>query len=239
MISPFLRFLPVLLLLAGFARADNPAPAGPPRQFPREAYVDIGFLFGDNGKFSKLGWTPEQFEAFIAGLRESYQGKAHVFDASSEALNAEISRRLREVAKEEARAFNDFLKDPARLETYMKEVCLRMNLERSDSGLAYGVQGLVGSVRPQPEDTVVVTWSARAADMKTELPQLKVVKASFKVAQLLPGLAEGVQMMSAGSAAMLVLPPDLSYGPGEWPPGVERGTPLIYMVKLEQVIPGS
>jgi hypothetical protein len=238
--SPFFRCLFVLLLLTGSARAANPSPpAGAPATFPPGAYADMGFTLGDNGKFSQLGWTPEQFEAFITGLRESYQGKTHVFDPASQALTESVSRRLQQVALEEMRAFNEYLKDPVRLEAYMKEMCQRMHLERSDSGLAYGVQGLSGSVRPQPDDTVVVTWSVRSPDMKAEVPQLNVTKASLQVAKLLPGLAEGVQMMSAGSAAMLVLPPDLSYGSGEWPPGVERGTPLVYMIKLEQVIPGS
>ena len=229
----------LLLLLAGHARAANPPAAGAPREFPLGAYTDMGFVFGDNGKFSRLGWTPEQFEAFIAGLRESYQEKSHVFDPTSQALNEAISRRLQQIAKEEAQAFNRYLKDPARLEEYMKEVCRKMHLDRSDSGLAYGIQNLSSTARPEPGDTVVVTWSVRAADVKSDIPLLNVTKATFKVARLLPGLAEGVQMMTAGSAAMLILPPDLSYGAGEWPPGVEKGTPLVYMVKLEQVIPGS
>jgi FKBP-type peptidyl-prolyl cis-trans isomerase len=234
------RCVLLLLLLAVSVRAANPpAPAGAAAPFPLTAYADVGFVFGDNGKLSQLGWTPEQFEAFIAGLRESYAGKPHAFDPATPALSESISRRLQQLAQEEARAFNDSLKDPVRLEAYLKEMSQQMHLERSDSGLAYGVRGLTGSVRPQPEDTVVVTWSVRTPDMKTEIPQLNVTKASLPVAKLLPGLAEGVQMMSAGSAAMLILPPDLSYGSGEWPPGVERGTPLVYMVKLEQVIPGS
>jgi len=234
----FLRLLPVLLLLTGSVRAA-PAPAGAPPEFPLEAYADMGFMFGDNGKFARLGWTEAQFEAFMGGLRDAYHGKAHGFEAPAQALNAAIKHRLQEVARQDAQAFSEMLKDPAQLETYMKQVCQTLHLERSDSGLAYGVQGMTGSVRPQPEDTVVVTWTVRAADVKTDIPQLNVAKTAFRVAQLLPGLAEGVQMMSAGSAAMLVLPPDLSYGAGEWPPGVERDTPLVYLVKLEKVIPGS
>lgn len=237
--SRFFRLIPLLLLLAGTARAANPPAAGAPREFPLGAYADMGFVFGDNGKFARLGWTPQQFEAFITGLRESYEDKSHAFDPTSRALNEEISRRLQQIAKEESQAFNHALKDPARLEAYMKEVCRTMHLDRSDSGLAYGVQGLSSGARPEPGDSVVVTWSVRAADMKSDVALLNVTKATFKVAQLLPGLAEGVQMMTAGSAEMLILPPDLSYGSGEWPPGVEKGTPLVYMVKLEQVIPGN
>jgi FKBP-type peptidyl-prolyl cis-trans isomerase FkpA len=172
-------------------------------------------------------------------MRDAWAGRTHEVNAASQALNERIGRRLQEVEQEEAKVLNALLQDPARREKYLNDLCRSMNLERSDSGLAHGVQGLAGSVRPESNDTVVVTWTVRAADMKTELSQLNVSKASFKVSQLLPGLAEGVQMMSAGSAALFVLPPDLSFGAEGWPAGIERGTPLVFMVRLEQIIPGS
>jgi hypothetical protein len=68
-----------------------------------------------------------------------------------------------------------------------------MHLDRSDSGLAYGVQGLSSTARPEPGDSVVVTWTVRGADVKSDIEALNVNKATFKVAQLLPGLAEGIQ----------------------------------------------
>ena len=38
---------------------------------------------------------------------------------------------------------------------------------------------------------------------------------------------------------MFVLPPDLSYGTGEWPHGVEKGSPLLFILMLHEVIPGD
>jgi hypothetical protein len=43
-------------------------------------------------------------------------------------------------------------------------------------------------------------------------------------------------MMTRDSRAVFVLPPALSFGDGDWPPGVERGSPIVYQVTLHDVI---
>src|SRR5262245_6976795 len=100
---PHFRLLPLLLFTVSL-RAQAPAPA-PAADFPPEAYADVGFMFGDNGKFDKLGWTEAQFESFLSGLRDAYRGKPHGFGPAAQALNASISRRLEQVDAEEAQAF--------------------------------------------------------------------------------------------------------------------------------------
>jgi FKBP-type peptidyl-prolyl cis-trans isomerase len=234
------RLVPFALLsLAGPGHAQTPSPARASAELPLAAYGDIGYALGQSGKFARLNWTEAQFEAFLSGLREAYYRKPREPSPTAEVLNDRTHQRLQQVEQEDTRAFNDYLKDPDHLEAYMKGMCTRMHLERSDSGLAFGVQNMSGSVRPQPEDNVVVTWGVRTADMKSEIEVLGVTRMKLKVSDLLPGLVEGVQMMTPGSAAMLVLPPDLSFGSGQWPPGVDRGVPLVYMVKLEQVLPAQ
>ena len=108
-------------------------------------------------------------------------------------------------------------------------------MERSDSGLCYGIKAGYGA-RPAPEDTVVISYKVTLADTTTDVPSLAANRLKARVADLLPGLAEALQMMTVDSAAMLVLPPDLSFGAGEWPAGTERGTPLLFTVKLHEVI---
>lgn len=239
--NPRLRRLLLLapLLLGGAVHAQNPATAGIPEELPLAAYGDIGYAFAQRGKIARLNWTEAQFEAFLAGVREAYNRTRRDPSPAAAVLTDRINLRLQQLTEEETQAFNASLRDPVRREAYMKEMCSRMHLERSDSGLAYGVQNMSGSVRPQPEDSVVATWVVQTADMKSEIELLAVHKTKMKVSELLPGLVEGLQMMTPGSAAMLVLPPELSFGNGKWPPGVERGTPLVYMVKLESVVPAQ
>ena len=63
--SPLCRSVLLLALLAGSARADRPGSEAP-AALPLEAYADVGFLFGDSGKFGKLGWTEVQFDIVLA-----------------------------------------------------------------------------------------------------------------------------------------------------------------------------
>ena len=245
----FLRLVPVLLALAAVSRAPaqpapSPAPpllpaSGAAPAFPLETYADLGFVFGDNGKFGRLGWTDAQFEAFVTGLRDSFHGKAHNVDARVQALHVEVGRHLESAAREEAQRNRDFFKDPAKLAQYMKDACKAYGLELSDSGLAFAVRSQSGSVRPEPTDSVVISSRVRAADGKTDLPQLSFDHQTVKITDLLPGPAEGVQMMTVGSTVMLVVPPALSFGDGAWPEGVAPGTPLFFLITLEKVIPGS
>ena len=81
--------------------------------------------------------------------------------------------------------------------------------------------------------------AAPAFDGTTVLPQLSDQKAHIKLADTFPGFKEGIQMMNVGAQALFVLPPALSFGAGKWPPGVVRGTPLIFQVTLENVVSGD
>jgi FKBP-type peptidyl-prolyl cis-trans isomerase len=239
----FSVLLALTVSLGATAQPAAPAPAAAgaaaAATFPLETYADLGFVFGDNGKFSRLGWTEAQFEAFVGGLRDSFHGKPHEFGAQARALHEEVAGRLKRLEQEEAQQAKNFFKDPARLAQYMKDACKAFNLELSDSGLAYAVRSQNGSVRPEPGDSVVISCRVRASDGTTDLPQLSVDHQTVKVADLPPGPAEGVQMITVGSTVIMIVPPDLSYGNGPWPAGVDEGTPLFFLITLEKVIPGS
>lgn len=230
-----IRF-PLVLLLASapLLRAAEPAAASEPA-FPLETYAAVGSQFAENSGLAVLGWTDQQFEAFVDGLRATVRGRPYAFDARARQLHDAIGRRLQQHMQEmEAARFTR----PGEVEKYMKEAAKGLKLELTDSGLAYGLLTREGGTRPGPDDTVVLSYSVVAADAQTELPQLTASHRRVKVSELLPGLAEGVQMMALSAQALFVLPPDLSYGKGEWPAGVTPA-PLIFTVKLEAISPGS
>ncbi|MES1168801.1 MAG: FKBP-type peptidyl-prolyl cis-trans isomerase [Oleiharenicola lentus] len=95
---------------------------------------------------------------------------------------------------------------------------------------------LCGGIRPSPEDTIVVSFNISSFDGQTDYPQLSQKKIRVHVKDLLPGLAEGVQMMTTQSKGMLIVPPALSYGDSQWPDPLDRGTPLIFTVELHEII---
>jgi FKBP-type peptidyl-prolyl cis-trans isomerase len=233
---PFPRLLCLLFVSGWLARAAAQAPAAPAGPgYPLEAYAAVGSAFGKNTRLADIGMTEEQFNAFIEGLRATFRGRPLSLDARATQLHDEIGRRVQGLVERETGKRQADFADPKQLEAYMKEMVKNFRLQRSDSGLAYGLIS-TGDARPGPDDTVVISCEVVAADMQTELKQLRLRERRVKVSDLLPGVAEGIQMLAVNGTAMLVVPPELSYASGEWPAGVAPA-PLLFTVKLHGIIP--
>lgn len=236
-----LRFSPVLLaLLWPLAAGAQPAAptAAPAKKFALETYAALGSGFAQTARLPDLGWSDAQINAFIDGLRAAIRGQPLAMDQRVQGLQDTVNQRLQELTAAEQKVQLAKLAEPGGMDAYMKEMTKRLHIEIADSGLGYAIVSPGGAIHPGPEDTVVVSWQVTAADLQTELPQLALNEARLKVSQLLPGLSEGVQMMTKGGSALLVLPPQLSFGDSPWPPGTTRGQPLIFTVKLSEIVAG-
>lgn len=223
-----------LTTITAFA-ADAPAP---PSDAPLEAYAAVGASMVRDNRLAQLGWTGAQVEAFLSGVRAGFRGEGSPVNATAQGLLNQIGRRMQELTEEENRRKfgTEAFAQPGYLDKYLREMRRQFKLEESDSGLSYDIKTVGYGVRPGSDDTVVISYKVNKADMATELPHLGVEGLKVRMADLPPGLREGFQMMTVGSAGMLVLPPDLSYGSGQWPTGTDRGTPLIFLVKLHEVV---
>jgi len=230
----------VLCVCGPAARAvDTPAAAPAPvvpTTLPLNAYSAFGASLAQSGHFSELGWSQEQVNAFLEGFRAATQGRGAPMDDASRQLAADTGRRIAEIGvagQQQASAPTD---PKQRLEMYFREMGKRLGLQVSSDGLGYNVQTGRNGIRPRPGDTIVFTVKATAADGTTQLTQLSVEHMRIKFAGMMPALMEGLQMMTVGSHAVLVIPPSLSFGDGEWPEGVQHGSPLVYWVSLEDVV---
>jgi FKBP-type peptidyl-prolyl cis-trans isomerase len=229
------RLLPLLLFVTAVLRGAEPAAPSPPTAgFPREVYLSLGSNFAQQARLAQLGWSPGQFEAFLEGLRATFQGHPYATSDAARQLQLAVNQRVQELAKGDMRAY---FADPKRLEEYMKTRARELKLQRSDTGLAFGLMAARGPFKPGPEDTVVVSYQAVAADGQTELPALTVDHKRVRVDQLMPGLAEGIQMLTAGGSGLFIVPPDLVPLDGRWPDGLEPGTPVIITLMLHEVVP--
>jgi FKBP-type peptidyl-prolyl cis-trans isomerase len=229
----------IFLCLLTVSSAATPAPASTPfGALPNDAYAAVGSSFAGDNRLPQLGWSEAQVEAFLAGVRAAFQGAPVPMNSGGQALLQAIGRRMAELDREELRQrFGaEAFARPGYLSQYLRDMQKRFDLQVSDSGLLYGIKTSGQGARPEPEDTVVLSFKVNAADMQTEIAQLGGQRLRFKVRDVMPGLSEALQMMSAGSSAMVILPPELSYGTGEWPAGAEPGTPLIFTLVLHEII---
>jgi len=203
---------------------------------PDRAFAAIGTSFAQSSRLPELGWTEAQIEAFIDGVRGALHGKPYPFDEAARQVSAEMGRRVQEIEKQKKQTATAVLAQPGALEQFLKEARKRFSLQKADSGLYYRVDPSRGGSRPRPGDTVVLSCITTSVDGTTPIPQLTSERATMKMTELIPGFMEGLQMMTVESKAVFIIPPALSFGEGEWPPGVDRGIPLILQVALHEVI---
>ena len=234
MISPQFRRLPPLFLLPILALAATEPSAPPPGPFPLEAYAAIGSELAQSSGLPRLGWTEPQFNAFVDGLRVAFQGKPYPVTAEARALHAEIDRQLQQLAS--AQAGDGYPETVALAEKLIQELVKQAHLQRSDSGLAYSLAPQGVGPRPAPQDTVVISYLATKLDGKTQIAGVSARHSRVKVTDLIPGLAEAVQLLVEGTTGTFVVPPDLSFGRGPWPPSADRGAPFVVTVQLEEII---
>ncbi len=202
--------------------------------FPLSAYTAFGSSMGMGGHFGEVGWTEDQFEAFIGGMRSAFKGKPYEVDDSARQLAGELSKRISVLEAGSEPAVEPF--SPDKLVPYMKDAVRRYHLQQSDTGLGYNISAGRNGIRPRLGDTVVISCNAMASDGKTQIPELSSDRVRSKLEQMFPGFREGLQMMTVGSHAILVLPPALTFGRGKWPEGVQPNSPLVFDVTLIDVV---
>jgi FKBP-type peptidyl-prolyl cis-trans isomerase FkpA len=202
--------------------------------FPLSAYSAFGSSVGVGGHFGEIGWTEDQFDAFAEGMRSAFKGKPYDVEDSARQLAADMSRRISALESAGQPPQEPF--DPNKLVPFMKDASKRYHLQLSDSGLGYNISPGRNGIRPRQGDTVVISCSAVAADGTTKIPQLSSDRIRSKLDQMFPGFREGLQMMTVGSHGILVLPPALTFGHGQWPEGVQPNSPIVFEVTLLDVI---
>ncbi len=213
--------------------AGGPQATGAPREYPSAAFSAFGSSFALSAHFAELGWTEAELGAFLDGIKAAMGGHPVPMDDVATRLVGEMGRRVAEAAQQGGASV-----DPkVRLARYFKGMRRRLGLQISESGLGYNVQTGRNGIRPRPGDWIVFSCVTTSADGRTRIPQLCTERTRVRMEGLMPGLMEGLQMMTVGSTAVFVLPPSLSFGEGDWPEGVERGSPLVYYIALGDASP--
>ena len=203
--------------------AAGPAASARPREL--EPYAALGSFMAENNRIADLHWTQEQFTAFQEGLRASYEGRGLPMDDAAKRLGEEVSKRVQGMLNTER---------PDPLQEYFRTLREKENVKKTASGLHYRIteEGVDNS--PAATDTVVISYTATLPDGQN-LPKLSQVRVRVKIQDLLPGLAEGVQLLKVGGKALVYLPPELSFAEKNWPPQLPKGAPIVFFLELHDI----
>lgn len=192
-------------------------------------YAALGSYMAENNRIPDLGWTEAQFAEFLQGFRSSYEGRGVPLDEDAKRLRDEISQRVQKMIAAEQ-------PDPA--EEYFRMLREKEGVARTGSGLHYRITEPGLGEMPAANDTVVISFAARLPDGQ-DLPALSRARVRMPVRDLLPGLAEGVQLLRVRGKALVYLPPALAFSDEAWPREIPKGVPLAFFIELHEVIPNS
>lgn len=213
---------PAAAPVAEIAKANVRAPLGGELR----SYAALGTFMAESNRIADLGWTQAQFEAFLDGFRSSYQGKGVPLDDDAKRLQSEISERVQRMFAAE---------QPNPIEDYFRTLREKEGVQKTSSGLHYRITEIGEGPKARAIDNVVISFAARLPDGQA-LPPLTRVRLKTAVRDLLPGLAEGVQLLSVGGKALIYVPPSLAFSERDWPPNLPRNVPLAFFLELHEIV---
>ena len=209
------------------ATTAAPAPT-PPAVRARELapYAALGSYMAENNRVADLGWTAEQFAAFQDGFRASYEGRGLPLDEDARKLRDDISKRVQGMLAAD---------QPNPIDDYFRQLREKEGVTKTASGLHYRITEEATGPKPTMADTVVISFAAKMPD-GTALPAISRARTRVAVRDLLPGLAEGVQLLSVGGKALVYVPPSLSFNADTWPAEVPRNAPVVFFLELHEIV---
>lgn len=189
------------------------------------AYASLGSFVAENNRIPDLRWTEEQFGAFQNGLRASYEGRGYALDEDAKKLRDDISTRVQKLLAVDR---------PDPVQQYFKNLREQEKVLQTPSGLHYRMTDVGTGKTPEQNSHVLLSYSAKLPSGEA-LPALTRVRVRANLADLLPGLREGLQLFQVGGKGLVYVPATLSFGDGEWPADVPRGAPIVFFVELHEV----
>jgi FKBP-type peptidyl-prolyl cis-trans isomerase FkpA len=222
-----------ILLLGLTATALGQAPVAPPAPPPGDlaAFEQYATSVARSAGIADLNWSDAQLEAFIAGLRAAHARRPVPVGDAGRALLGQIQRRVAAVRAGERAEQTD-----PELGAFFREARSTVAMQRSDSALLYRIIFPGAGPRAQPGDEVVANLNAMMPDGKTPLATLSGELLRVRIGELPLGLDEALQMVALGGRGVFVIPPHLSFGEGEWPQGVAKGTPILLQVEIVDIV---
>lgn len=190
-------------------------------------YAALGSFMAENNRIPDLKWNAAQFAAFQEGFRSSYEGRGLPLDEPAVKLRDEINRRVQAMVEAE---------HPDPVKDYFRFLREKEGVKETQSGLHFRITEEGVGDTPKPGDTVVISYAAGLPDGKS-LPALSHSRAKVVVRDLLPGMAEGVQLLKVGGKGLIYVPAALSFKEADWPPQLPPGVPLVFFVEMHDIIP--
>ncbi|MCL2764692.1 MAG: FKBP-type peptidyl-prolyl cis-trans isomerase [Treponema sp.] len=202
----FKIFLTVLTMAAFLSCNNGSGSSQREVNFDRDASYALGLNIGAGLKegLEADGIYPN-IDEFIKGMRDGIAGREPRFDIlhARDILDTALDAMMEEVFAEARQKEIIFLAENAR----------KPGIIITSSGLQYEIITEGNGPKPKEMDTVVVHYDGKFTDGKFfDSSNTRGYPSEFELNWIIPGWAEGLQLMSVGSKYRFYIPSELGYG---------------------------
>ncbi len=175
-------------------------------------------------------------EAFMAGFRDGLGGQqAALSDAEIQEAFQAMSALMEE--EEMARRSAEGEKNESAGKAFQDENRKKEGVVVTESGLQYEVLRMGDGPKPGPQDQVSIHYRGTLVDgTQFDSSYDRGQPAVFNVSGVIPGFAEGLQLMPVGSRFRFVIPPQLGYGPQGAGGVIGPNATLVFEVELLEIV---
>jgi FKBP-type peptidyl-prolyl cis-trans isomerase FkpA len=179
-----------------------------------------------------------QSAAFARGFSDVMMGTRPLIDSlKADSLRqivfTEVQQRMEKEQQEAA------VQGKSRSDSFLAGNKKKKGVQVTRSGLQYQVLTKGNGPRPDSTDTVQLQYKGSLVDGTVFDSTVAGEPALFDLQRVIPGIAEGVQLMNAGSRYRFFIPPDLGYGEQGIPPQIPPNAVLIFEVELVRIGTGG
>lgn len=194
----------------------------------------LGYVFGTQmaGEMVRSGLVEEvELDAIFQAFRDITTGKEPQLTAE-EMQAVQLGFQQKKQAEFEAIALENKEKGAA----FVKENAKDKKTKTTDSGLQYQVMREGKGKSPTKENSVKVHYLGSLIDgTPFDSSYTRGEPTTFPVSGVIPGFAEGLQLMKEGAKYRFVIPSELAYGP-QGPGSIGPDQTLIFEVELIEVL---
>lgn len=197
-----------------------------------EDYIKtFGMIAFQNGGLKELQLTPAEFEIFVQGMKDAYQGKDLPKNVN------EYGQKMMDYLKSRAEAFiaAEAKKAEAESAKFWKDLEKVEGIQKTPSGLAFKVVEKGSDKVASENSNVKINYTGKLTNGDVFDSTDKHGKpAEFNLANVIPGFREGLQKVGKGGKVILYIPANLGYGQ-QAIPGIPPNSTLIFDVEILDV----
>ncbi len=196
----------------------------------------ISYVLGrDVGSQLKKFDTNIRIGQFVMGMEHAMSGvKSQIDSVKADSIRQVFAAKVQEKVIKDEQVLAE--KNKKVSDDFLAQNKKKQGIETTKSGLQYKVVEKGKGPKATKSDSVMLTYKGMFIDSTIFDSTTTIQPVPLNLQKTIPGLSEGLQLMSEGAHYQFFIPPELGYGTQGAPPVIPPNSVLIFDVTLSKIL---